>query len=180
MSKKLDIIKSEYELYEKECLGDADFATMEIIDLGSIVASGVYTYTDICKANGTKAKISKILGSYATDFGYRRPSYYESDSDVVGRHLIVCESYLGCFNILFIEIDESNYLEIYRLATFAYGYYMADMASLEKERTFNKMKLEGIFSERDFEEPNTASFMEFFEEVIEDAVKSDVVVMEKK
>lgn len=180
MKKSVEIIKSEYELYEKECLGDFDFATMEVIDLGSVVASGVNAYADIHRNNDAKTKISKTLGNYATGFGYRRSSYYESDNQVVGRQLSTCESYIGCFNRLLNEIDDNNYLEIYRLANFTYGYYMADMASLEEERSFNKKKLEGIFSERDFESPNTADFVQFFEEAIATAVKSDAAVMEKK
>ena len=90
------------------------------------------------------SKIRTLLSNYFSFIiGYEYPEYYDEDSYVLKREVSVNKLFNGFLLKLLDVVNESNFLEVFKLCCFIRNKYFSYYCYLEKERSGVEMMFHG-------------------------------------
>lgn len=130
----VDKFQLEFDLYETKkdfSFGYAHneiFRNLEEVDVAR-------SFIDLEKKRNRRRRIiSGILGKHAERFGYFDPYYYDMDDACLDRKRETLDVYYGQLNSVHSEIDDENFVEVFRLMSFARRKNRDFRLSIEEER----------------------------------------------
>lgn len=178
----LDIIKTEYMLYELEAIPSSRDETIKVVDLFiGDMDDTISSSKTAMHENFRDEQITKVKNFFLDLFGYEGEDVeqFGHDTGIVFRHSCLADRYKDYFNRMKGILSDDNYVDICKLAMFTYQSYTSNYRYLESLRDSIKFATDGV-TYYGAGEDTQAEFSEFFDGVFEGMTKKNKVYRKKE